>query len=302
MKHQVIKAENFNDRDPLFEQGFSECSLEALNAPNVSAFKPPNKIYEDIEPKDKTVFSKARLPLLQKSPIFEGLAEETLQQLLSNSVLRSVDQDTAIIRHGDVVNFVYLIIEGAVKIFRSSSEGKETPICMPKSGETFMESVMFMDGVSPVSVQALKPCKLLLIPVNILKQQIPRDGQLSSNILRIIARHYKNTIQQVDSVMTQPPLDRLGYYLLRQRMEQNPESLSIELQDQKSMLAKYLGMKPETFSRALKKLKAMGIGVSSRGITLREDDALCGFCDPDTAFDCPKSGTANCHKKANPNS
>ncbi len=226
--------------------------------------------------------------------IFKGLSEDNLQNLLSNSSVRSVEQGREIIQQGDEVKYLYFIVEGSVKTLRSSIDGDEATIRMLKAGDTFMDAVIFMGGTSPIRATALKPSKLLLIPASIIRSQVLRDGQLGDNLLHIVTWHYKNAMQQIDSIVTKTPVERLGYYFLKLHMEQDSESMDINLPFQKSMIANHLGMKPETFSRALKKLKEMGIDVDHERITMREAYSLCHFCDTDTAFNCPKQGTTDC--------
>lgn len=226
--------------------------------------------------------------------LFHGLSGENLQNLLSNSTVRSVEQGREIVQQGDEIKFLYFIIEGSVKTLRSSIEGDEATIRMLKAGDTFMDAVIFMGGTSPIRATALKPSKLLMIPAHVIRQQILRDGQLGDNLLHIVTWHYKNAMQQIDSIVTKTPVERLGYYFLKLHMEQDPASMDIELPFQKSMIANHLGMKPETFSRALKKLKELGIDVDHERITLRDAYTLCHFCDPDTAYSCPKHGTPDC--------
>jgi|GEM_PF-662420 len=290
MEHQYINVEEANNRIPLFESGLLEklCEEEKVELIEM-AFKQPGKKAEG-----GIVMGKSGLSKLQQASIFEGLSEDVLQNLLSYSVIRSVEAEEKIVKHGDKVEFLYFIIEGTVKVFRSSPEGKEAPISMLKAGDTFMESAIFMDGVSPVSAETLKRSKLLLIPVDIIKQQVSKGGPLCINVLRIITQRYKNAMQQIESIVTKVPFDRLGYYFLRLRMEQDPDTLNIDLHCQKSMIANYLGMKPETFSRTLKKLKEIGIGVSYKYITLSEGDVLCRFCDKDIISSCPRYGTLKC--------
>jgi len=294
MEHQYINVEEVNNRIPMFESGLLEKFSEEEKAGLIEvAFKQPSKKVKEKKPEgvvmDKSGFSK-----LQQASIFEGLSEDVLQYLLSYSVIRSVDAEEKIVLHGDKVEFLYLIIEGTVKVFRSSPEGKEAPISMLKAGDTFMESAIFMDGVSPVSAETLKRSKLLLIPADIIKQQVSKGGQLCANILNIITRRYRNAMQQIESIITKIPFDRLGYYFLRLRMEQDPNTLNIDLHCQKSMIANYLGMKPETFSRTLKKLKEIGIEVSFKYITLSKGDVLCRFCDKDIVSGCPRYGSPAC--------
>lgn len=226
--------------------------------------------------------------------LFQGLSEDNLQNLLSNSVIQSVDQGREILQQGDAPEYLYYVIEGSVKTLRSSVDGEESTMRMLKAGDTFMDAVIFMGGTSPIGARAIKDSKLLLIPAKTVRQQVLRDGQFASNLLRIVTRHYKNALQQIDSIVTKNPIERLGYHFLKLHLEQNPDSLDIDLPFQKSMIANHLGMKPETFSRALSKLKAMGIDVDQERITMRDSFTLCHFCDPDTASTCPHHGEDQC--------
>jgi len=299
MKHQFMNVDQSSDRVPLLESALMEKLCEAENAGLIEiAFNQQSKKSEEKKAVGGPVIGKSGFSQLQQASIFEGLSEDLLRYLLSYSVIRSVAAEEEIVKHGDEVEFLYFIIEGTVKIFRSSSEGKEAPINILKAGETFMEAAIYMDGISPVSAVTLKRSKLLLIPADIIKQQVSKGGPLCANILRIITRRYKNAMQQIESIITKIPFDRLGYYFLRLRMEQDPNTLNIDLHCQKSMIASYLGMKPETFSRTLKKLKEIGIEVSYKYITLSEGGVLCRFCDKDIVSSCPRYGTSVCSQSS----
>lgn len=255
--------------------------------------KKPHSIPSSTPSEDSKALSQAA-DTSNTTALFQGLSEENLQNLLSNSTLRSVESGREIVQHGDEVKYLYVIIEGSVKTLRASPEGEEATIRMLTAGDTFMDAVIFMGGKSPIRATALKQSKLLMIPAHIIRQQVLRDGQLGENLLKIVSNHYKNAMQQIDSIVTKTPVARLGYYFLKLHMEQNPDSMQVELPFQKSMIANHLGMKPETFSRALKKLKSIGIDVDHERITLGDAYSLCHFCDPDTSFSCPKQGTPDC--------
>ena len=254
MKHQYIDLKEENNLISLLELGVLAQLCEAEKAGLIEmAFKKEDKNPEQKKSVGGVVMDKPGFVKLQQASIFEGLSEDALQNLLSYSVIRSVDAEQEIVKHGDVVEFLYFIIEGSVKVFRSSQEGKEAPISMLKAGDTFMESAIFMEGVSPASAETLKRSKLLLIPVDIIKQQVSKGGPLCTNVLRIITQRYKSAMQQIESIVTKVPFDRLGYYFLRLRMEQDPDTLNIDLHCQKSMIASYLGNEARNLLAHVKK-------------------------------------------------
>ncbi len=234
--------------------------------------------------------------------LFDDISENTLQNLLSHSRMAITKKGSEIVQQGDTVDFLYFIIEGRIRVLRSNPEGDETTNNLLQDGETFMESVIFMGGVSPVRAKAVTDSKLLLIPAAAISQLVLQDAQLGLNLLRIISIHQKEAWQQLDCIVTKSPVERLGYYALKLLIEVNPDTVDIELPFQKNLIANYLGMTPETFSRALKKLRAEGVDVENGYLILRNFFSLCRFCDADTAAVCPKYRAPGCAAKASQSS
>lgn len=231
----------------------------------------------------------------KRPQLFDSLREDNLQNILSHSLLQDHDASKLLVQQGDTPEGVYLVIEGTVKTFRLNEEGEEATIRMLEPGETCMEAVLFMGGPSPISVQTLTKCKLLMIPEQIVRNQVLVDAQFAVNILRIVTHHYKNAMHQIDAMNIKSPLQRVGYYFLSKHLEAGHDDLEFTLPFKKQIIANYLGMTPETFSRTLKQMKAIGINVNEDKIRLKDAYALCHFCDSDTASLCLKHHD-NCDK------
>lgn len=226
--------------------------------------------------------------------LFDGLSESNLQTLLSSSHIVEAEGGQEIVAQGDKAAYLFHILSGAVKTQRFNSEGKESTIRMMGAGKTFMEDAVFTGCKSPVHAITVENSRLLMIPAETVRRRALSDPQLACNLLRILSHHYKDAVQQIDSIVTKSPVERLGYYFLKLHMEQGSESMDIALPFQKSAIANHLGMTPETFSRALAQIKKMGIDVEQEKLTLRDTYALCHFCDPDTAQNCPRFDTPEC--------
>ncbi len=226
--------------------------------------------------------------------LFRGLSPESLEFLLSRAHTNLYQAHEEIIRQGEDPRSLFLILSGQVKTVRYNAEGQETTIRMLQAGETFMDAIIFMGGGSPVNAVAIENCELLCIPTATVRAHILRDPQFASNLLHIVTNHYKNAMQQIDNISIKTPVERLGYYLLRQHLEQGADSLEFNLPFQKSMIANHLGMTPETFSRALAQIKKSGIDIEQKHISMRDIFALCHFCDPDLSAMCPRSNSSEC--------
>lgn len=229
-----------------------------------------------------------------KAGIFNQLSEASLQTLLQHSTIQDVTEGRLIVQQGDMVSCIYMILKGALRTFRTDADGKEATIRMLRPGDTCMEAVMFMGGPSPINVQALNASHLLVLPEKIIKAHVMNDAQFATNLLRIVARHYKNAVHQIDAMNIKSPLQRVGFYFLLKHLEAGLDRLDIVLPFRKQLIANYLGITPETFSRTLKQLREIGVDAEGEKITLRDAFVLCHFCDSDTAAMCPAHGCAEC--------
>ncbi len=232
----------------------------------------------------------------QKKPqLFEKLSESSLEKLLQNSVMQDYESGRLLVQQGDTPEYVYLVIEGALKTFRiESEEGHEATIRMLESGDTCMEAVLFMGCPSPINVQTVNPSKILQIPERVIKKHVIEDSQFAVNLLRIVTRHYKNAMHQIDAINIKSPLQRVGYYFLVKHLDAGHKNLDFDLPFQKQLIANYLGMTPETFSRTLKQMKSFGIEIEGEKIKMRDAFSLCHFCDSDTAAICPLHNKEHC--------
>lgn len=222
----------------------------------------------------------------KKPQLFDGLSEACLQGILAYSILQEHDAAKLLVQQGDRPLGVILVIEGSVKTVRFGEDGQEATIRLLQAGDTCMEAVLFMGGPSPISVQTLTPCSVLTIPARTVRAHVLTDAQFAVNLLRIVTRHYKSAIHQIDAMHIKSPLQRVGYYFLTKHLETAPGDLEFRLPFRKQVIANYLGMTPETFSRTLKQIKALGINVDDDTIRLRDFYTLCLFCDSDTAALC----------------
>jgi CRP-like cAMP-binding protein len=229
-----------------------------------------------------------------KPQLFDGVADETLQKILAFSIAQDHEAHTLLVQQGDTPQGIYLILDGNMKTLRLSENGDEATIRMLEVGDTCMEAVLFMGGPSPISVQTLSKCKVLLIPERVVKAHIMSDPRFAMNIIRIVTRHYKNAMHQIDAMTIKSPIQRVGYYFLTKHLEAGHDSLDFKLPFKKQTIANYLGMTPETFSRTLKQMKDMGIEVEDDVIRMKDAFSLCHFCDSDTASLCDKHGHDAC--------
>lgn len=227
-------------------------------------------------------------------PLFNGLAEQTSHEILHSASLRNFKKGSHLFLEGEASNILFIILEGWVKLYKGNSRGDETIVQMLTSGDMIAESAVFLNTPYPINAQVAKSAKILMIPANMIKNLLKLNNNLALNILNGMSIHSHMLIQGIETVRLKSATERVGWFLLKQLMGQDRLTDMVELPYDKSLIASYLDMKPETFSRTLQKFKARGFEISKNSIVLPEANALCGFCDTDAAAMCSKHGTADC--------
>ncbi len=232
--------------------------------------------------------------LIGSLQLFSGLPEQNLQALLYHGQIREFNKGNLLFLEGEPANRLYIILKGWIKLFKGTASGEETILQMLSSGDAIMESAVFLNSMLPVSAQVVEDAMLLSIPAPVLREQIKKNNELAMNLLATMSHRSQGLIRQIENARLKSVDERIGWFLLKLLLEQGRISRYVELPYDKALIASYLDMKRETFSRALGRLKEKGFKVENDTVVAPSLDALCGFCDTDTAGQCALHKTSDC--------
>ena len=151
---------------------------------------------------------------------------------------------------------------------------------MLSAGDSLMEAAVFLNIPSLVSAQVVQDAKLLSLPAPIIRQSLKDNKDLALNMIGGLSMRSQGLIRQIEHSRLKTATERVGWFLLKLGMEQSGgKANAITLPYDKSTIASYLDMTPETFSRTLKKFKNNGFHIHNDKITKPDPEALCRFCD-----------------------
>jgi len=111
---------------------------------------------------------------------------------------------------------------------------------------------------------------ILSLSLSHLKSEIEKNSQLALNMLGDMARYRRRQDTEIEHLSTQNASQRIGCFLLRLTDQNKAGAVSIHLPYDKILLSARLGMQPETFSRALAKLREQ-TGIRVKGATIEMD-------------------------------
>ncbi len=235
-----------------------------------------------------------QLELIKSFRLFSGLSNDNINKLLKHGQIRDFPKGKLLFLEGEQANRLYIVIKGWVKVFKGTAAGEETILQMLSCGDSIMEAAVFLNSTFPISAQIIEDATLISLPAPMIREQLRTNNELAQNLLASMAYRSQNLIRQIENARLKSADQRVGWFLLKLLLEQGRTSIAVELPYDKSMVASYLDMKRETFSRALKRLKERGFKIENDTIVIPKLSSLCGYCDHDLAGECKLHGTAEC--------
>jgi CRP-like cAMP-binding protein len=218
--------------------------------------------------------------LLRNLPLFQQLPEPVLASLLATATIRSVERGTDLFVQGDPADRFFVVLEGWVKLYRVNRDGAEAVVTIMNAGESFAEAAMFAQGSFPVCAQAVTDLRLVAITTQAFARCVQADVGTAFAMLGSLSMRLRTLVQQVEQLHIQSAPQRVGGFLLK-LCPAGCGNASFMLPVEKSLVARRLGIQPETFSRALAKLRPIGVEVQGAVVSVSDIDALREFCQED---------------------
>ncbi len=221
---------------------------------------------------------------LKHNDILSHIDTKSLQIFINQARLQTFKKDEPIFIQNDVSHHFYIITKGWVKIFRETLDGSQAIIDMLSSPHIFGEKSIFTDRRYDYNASATNAVELIAIPLDLLKNEIDTNPDFAHAFMKMMATHHKKQENDLEHITLQKAPERIGCFILRLiDQHQTEKTSSINLPYDKTLVAARLGMKPETFSRALNKLRQdVGIEISGATITIDNISELsryaCGAC------------------------
>ena len=212
--------------------------------------------------------------IIKNIPTFGGMTEPQLDDIKQITQVKTYKKGEAVFFEGDEGKGFYIVFEGLVKVFKTSSEGKEQILHVLGPGEPIGEVAVFAGRSFPANAQALSNSRLLYLPRQAFVDLITQNPSLAMNMLAVLSMRLRQFTVQIESLALKEVPGRLAAYLIYLSEEQNSKK-KVHLKISKGMLAGLLGTIPETLSRIFAKMTDQKlIKVNGREIELINPDEL----------------------------
>ncbi len=227
--------------------------------------------------------SHPRLSYLKKIGLFAPLPEASLARLAEVAGLQRFSNHGYLFREGEEPDFIYSFVEGGI-VLVGGVDGQEAVIEFFGPGESVLLPAALLGLPYLVSARATSDGQALLIPAGKLRQLIDEDVALAAQCARVLSRHWRGLIRQIKEIKTQGAAERLAHFLIAQAAKTKGPA-TLVLPGMKKEVATRLGIKPETLSRTLKKLRDYGVETEGDTIRIASLERLAALTSPAVAHD-----------------
>jgi CRP/FNR family transcriptional regulator, cyclic AMP receptor protein len=203
-----------------------------------------------------------------RSSFFDGLAVDDLEALGGAMFQRQYPAGQIVLLEGAASSVLYVVQAGRLKLYKTSTRGREQVLRLLRPGDMFNEVAVFDEGPNPASAQAIEDCTLYLLRQRDLMRFVAERPGIAIAITRTFARRLREALALVEDLAFRDVTSRLAKILLEDHGGTTPR-LTQEL------LAAMAGSRREVVGRALKALSQEGAVRLERGrIHVRDRQVL----------------------------
>jgi CRP/FNR family transcriptional regulator len=223
-----------------------------------------------------------RIAALRRTALFGELDEKTLGALAARAVERRYERDELLFIAGEEARGLYVIVEGSVRAFRESLDGREQVIHVERAGATVAEVPVFDGGTFPSTVAAEEPTAVLYMDRRDVRRLCIEHPEIGLAALKLLAGRLRRCAELVETLSLREVGQRLARFLLAEARAKGARDggvgFRLTLSQTNQQIAARVGSVREVVSRALTRLQHDGlIGLEGRALTIHDERKLSAF-------------------------
>lgn len=207
---------------------------------------------------------------LRTQYLFSALTDAQLGRVLSTAALRRFGAGEHLFGHRDPATRFFLLRSGGVKLYRTSPEGGEKIMRLIRPGETFAESILFLDAPQyPVHGAGIDPGELIAFERDAFLEILQNSFASCRAVMAQMSQRIQSHWDEIETLALQNSRYRIVHYLSTLIPADARGPVTVLLPARKNLIALQLAVTPETLSRTLRALSDEGlIDVAGEAVTV----------------------------------
>ena len=156
-----------------------------------------------------------RLQILKKSLFFSSLSESSLKEISRFFSEEKYQRDDYIFFEGDLPEWLYIVMEGRVKLLKHSDTGKDIILQIYSPGDMFGEVSLFDRKPYASSSQAMEPSSILKMPRKDFFLFFGRHPFVATEMILELGRQLGDAQTTIKSLAVDRVEQRIAHILLK---------------------------------------------------------------------------------------
>jgi CRP-like cAMP-binding protein len=213
------------------------------------------------------------LQVITRVAVFRGLKPETVRHIIAPATAAMLRPHELIMRQDEPATAFFIVIDGWLKISRSTQAGDETVIDMMRKGDSFAEAVAFSGGRYMATAEAVQVARVARIPADHLIRCIRESPDIALAMVASVSQRMHYLVQQVEQLKAQSGVQRVAEFLASLSLAEHGHC-ALALPYDKILIAGRLGLTPESLSRAFAKLRGIGVTINASQVNVKDIEEL----------------------------
>jgi CRP/FNR family transcriptional regulator len=202
------------------------------------------------------------LSALGAIPEFSALAERELDYVRQVTYERHLERGELLLVEGAPGEYLYYIRSGQVKVFKTSTDGKEQVLRIFQAGETFNEVPVFDGGTNPASALVLEEGAVYVLRRADIVRLLSEHPAIALAVIQVLASRLRHMVGLVEDLSFKHVTARVAKTLL---LHSEAVSGATPHRLTQQELAALVGTAREMVGRALKEFEAEGLITITQG-------------------------------------
>ena len=187
--------------------------------------------------------------------VLSNLTPELSSEILKDSVIKDIPKGTVILKEGQYVKVIPIVVNGLIKVFSSFGERELLLYYIKKADSCIMSfSASLKNEPSRVFAITEEDSKVILLPVDKVSLWVKQFPDINSLFYQQYNLRYAELLDTINHVLFNKMDIRLYDYLKNEKYHRNTNIIKIS----HVQIATELGTAREVISRVMKKLVSEG--------------------------------------------
>jgi len=187
---------------------------------------------------------------LRDIQLFSKLSDAHISEIKDNSVIRSYARESIVFYEGDRGEYLYLVIEGTIKLYKTSPKGTQIQINRFEAPAVVGEYACFERMPFPATCEFVTDGKIAMVPYELIYKNLG-DQDFSLEIIKSLT----SKIMVLSSLIHKETIFSSEAKVAKMLLENSEIFSKLKYNE----IASILNLTPETLSRIFKKMKKESI-------------------------------------------